>query len=212
MKDIYVFHGSRGGIRGEIKPLSRQKCDFGQGFYMGTNPKQVKGLIVEEDAPVFYRLRLRLSEIPEEKILYLRGEDWMYTVLACRQKVPEINNLDFVKEKLEALEKCDVAIGPIADDRMNEAIRQFESFSMTDKALQACLASVDYGEQIVAKTPSACAKIDILDEKKLSGMEAEDAKTYSYQKRAESGNVVSRMKLKYQREGRFLNEILGITE
>lgn len=28
-----LFHGSRGGIEGDIKPISRPRCDFGQGFF-----------------------------------------------------------------------------------------------------------------------------------------------------------------------------------
>lgn len=33
MRDITLFHGSRGGIVGDIKPQSRVHCDFGKGFY-----------------------------------------------------------------------------------------------------------------------------------------------------------------------------------
>ena len=69
MKDIILYHGSRGGIEGKIKPCSRPRCDFGQGFYMGENPQQVKGLVVEDMEPIFYTLKFKLSEIPENKIL-----------------------------------------------------------------------------------------------------------------------------------------------
>lgn len=51
---IILYYGSRGGIEGGIEPISRSRCDFGKGLYMGTNPEQVKGLVVEQDAPVFY--------------------------------------------------------------------------------------------------------------------------------------------------------------
>ena len=63
MKDIILYHGSRGGIKGKIKPVSRPKCDFGAGFYMGENKEQVKSLVIEDDEPIFYVLKLRLSEI-----------------------------------------------------------------------------------------------------------------------------------------------------
>lgn len=56
---IILYHGSRGGIEGSIEPISRSRCDFGKGFYMGTNPEQVKGLVVEQDAPVFYTVELQ---------------------------------------------------------------------------------------------------------------------------------------------------------
>ena len=71
MKDIILYHGSRGGIEGNIKLESREKCDFGKGFYLGENPMQVRGLICGDSAPVFYEIRLKLTEIPEERIL-----DW----------------------------------------------------------------------------------------------------------------------------------------
>ena len=35
MEDVILYHGSRGGIQGKIRPCSRLRCDFGKGFYMG---------------------------------------------------------------------------------------------------------------------------------------------------------------------------------
>lgn len=35
MKDMILYHGSKNGLSGAIKPMSREKCDFGRGFYMG---------------------------------------------------------------------------------------------------------------------------------------------------------------------------------
>lgn len=32
MQDVILYHGSRGGIEGGIKPVSRERCDFGKGF------------------------------------------------------------------------------------------------------------------------------------------------------------------------------------
>ena len=33
---IILYHGSKSGIKGPIAPISRERCDFGKGFYMGT--------------------------------------------------------------------------------------------------------------------------------------------------------------------------------
>lgn len=52
MEDIILYHGSRGGIDGLIRPISRVRCDFGQGFYMGESEEQAKGLIVEDSVPI----------------------------------------------------------------------------------------------------------------------------------------------------------------
>lgn len=44
---VLLYHGSKSGITaGKIRPISRDKCDFGKGFYMGTVPSQPLTLIV----------------------------------------------------------------------------------------------------------------------------------------------------------------------
>lgn len=35
---VLLYHGSKSGLVGNIAPISRAQCDFGQGFYMGTDP------------------------------------------------------------------------------------------------------------------------------------------------------------------------------
>ena len=37
--NITLYHGSKSGIRGVIAPASRERCDFGKGFYMGTDER-----------------------------------------------------------------------------------------------------------------------------------------------------------------------------
>ena len=46
MQDKILFHGSRGGIDGDICPESRNNCDFGSGFYLGENKLQAAAHIV----------------------------------------------------------------------------------------------------------------------------------------------------------------------
>ena len=44
---ILLYHGSKSGVKGKIAPKSRRQCDFGQGFYMGTEPSQPLTLICD---------------------------------------------------------------------------------------------------------------------------------------------------------------------
>lgn len=219
MNDIVVYHGSRGGLFGDIRPISRSRCDFGVGFYMGDSKAQAKGLIVETENPTLYTLRLRLSEIPEDRILLLNGKEWLNTVLACRQRIKDFSELGIAKEALQRLDRYDIVIGAIADDRMNEAMTRFSEYALTDRGLLACLESVRYGNQYVAKTESACSKIEIIDVRTLRRKELDDVRKYTKEKRLESRNVVIAMAQKYQREGLYLNEIVqkekekeGVTE
>lgn len=54
MEDKILFHGSRGGINEKIQPLSRFTCDFGKGFYMGTDIMQAKGIVSNDFDPYIY--------------------------------------------------------------------------------------------------------------------------------------------------------------
>lgn len=175
---------------------------------MGTNPAQVKGLVVSEKNPVFYRLKIDLTNIPLDRRIHLAGQDWMWTVLACRRQSAEFTETMLAKQAIRRLERADIVVGPIADDRMNEAIRRFEENGLTDVALLHCLDSIDYGEQVVAKTAYACKQIVVLERHEITGKEADDALQFSAQKREEGTNVVNKMAAKYNREGKFLSEII----
>lgn len=208
MEDVILYHGSRGGIIGDIKPKSRIACDFGEGFYLCTNPMQAKGIIVEDSCPVFYEIKLKLSEIPEDRILNLNGQDWVLAVLANRRRLKDINDSWIGPYWINRLQEFDVVIGPIADDRMNEAMRRFSDYGLTDKGLEACLKSVNYGTQYVLKSNLACSKVEIINEHEIFGQEADHVHAYTKSMRNEGRDVVNRMAAKYMRDGRYLNEML----
>lgn len=54
---IILYHGSKSGIKGRIAPISREKCDFGAGFYMGTEPAPPLTLICnfEKSSPAAWQ-------------------------------------------------------------------------------------------------------------------------------------------------------------
>lgn len=208
MKDIILYHGSRGGIEGKIRPISRERCDFGKGFYMGQSPEQAKGLVVDDPEPYFYTLNLKLSEIPERRILKLQDDDWLYTVLACRKKVRDFSELSIARDALTRLKDYDLVVGPIADDQMNEAMRAFTNGALTDEGLKCCLQRVRYGDQFVALTDFACSKIEIISEQEMLGREIDDIREYNKRKLDESKNTVNLAIQQYRRNGYFLDEII----
>ena len=60
---MVLYHGSKSGIQGKIKPASRDRCDFGAGFYMGTDPLQPLTLICDYEQSVFYILSVDLHSL-----------------------------------------------------------------------------------------------------------------------------------------------------
>ena len=58
---VTLYHGSKSGIRGAIAPISRERCDFGKGFYMGTDRTQPLTLICNYPNAKLYTLGVNLS-------------------------------------------------------------------------------------------------------------------------------------------------------
>jgi hypothetical protein len=212
MKDIILYHGSKSGIAGDIRPSSRRNCDFGQGFYMGESANYAKAFVSAQESPVLYKLKLKASEIPEDRILRLDGIDWLYTVLACRggssNFSTQFNQLSAAKEALARTEKYDLIIGKIADDKMMEAVKAFGRNGLTLDGLMYCLKFVQYGNQYVAKTPEVCRKIEILKEQPLIGKEKEDARRLGIQKQSEGREAVTKANILYLRKGLYLSELI----
>lgn len=206
--DIILYHGSRGGIKGKIRPISRERCDFGAGFYLGQHEMQAKGLVAEDSAPVFYKVCLHLPEIPQDKIWYLNGQEWLYTVLSHRENCKEFNQLQIAKELQEKAKKYDVIIGPIADDKMNAAIQAFSDGFLSDQGLIACLQHVGYGNQYVLKTPLACEKAEILEERPIRFYETDEIHKYNATMREKSRNIVHEVSQQYFGKGNLLKSII----
>ena len=197
MKNKFLYHGSRGGLVGEIKPISRFRCDFGKGFYMGTNKEQVKSLISNDPTPYYYELSLDISSIDEKRMLELKGMQWAYFVLFNRGRLEEIKNSSLYQTYKNLAENKDLIIGAIADDAMNETMAKFIHNEITNKAFLESIRALDFGFQYVAKTDFACSCIQIIKEKPLFGKELDDAINFSHKRRIEGGEIAIAMQKKY---------------
>ncbi len=209
MDDIILCHGSRGGMDGPIQPCSRRKCDFGQAFYMGNREDQAKTLIANDPEPVLYRVKLKLSEFSEDRILQLSGMDWAYYVLYNRQRLESIRGTDLYNKYKHIGDGKDIIIGPIADDAMNTVMRRFVEGKITDVAFFNCIKAIDYGIQYAAKTMEGCSKIEIISERELHGYELTEAVLLSDERRKNGNKKAEEIQKTYRREGRYLDEILN---
>ncbi len=87
---ITLYHGSKSGIRGAIAHISRKHCDFGKGFYMGTDPIQPLTLICNYPNAKIYTLSVDLSGL---KILDVEvGLDWALLVAYNRGKMDSVKH------------------------------------------------------------------------------------------------------------------------
>ena len=85
---ITLYHGSKSGIVGDIVPSSREHCDFGKGFYMGTEKTQPLTLICNYSDAKLYTVNVDLSGL---KILDVEvGIDWALLVAYNRGKMDSV--------------------------------------------------------------------------------------------------------------------------
>lgn len=203
---ITLYHGSKSGIRGPIAPTSRARCDFGRGFYMGTDRNQPLTLICNYREAKIYTLTMNLSGL---KILDLEvGLDWALLVAYNRGKMETVRHTSIYDRFADLSKDCDLIIGYIADDRMFVVLDRFFNGEITDLALINSLSALQLGRQYVALTEKACSQIKILDEQEISADDRDRLKLEGAANRSKGIAMAEEICRRYRREGRFFDEIL----
>ncbi len=203
---LVLYHGSKKGIVGDISPISRGECDFGTGFYMGTNTLQPLTLICNEDKPKFYTVELDMTDL---KVLTIEiGMDWAMLIAYYRKEMESAKGTALYEKYAHMADGYDIIIGYIANDRMYTELSRFFNKTLTDVALINCLSALDLGKQYVAISEKACKQIKIMKEEPLSNLELSLLKDMSAKRRKEGVTLAEEIEVKYRREGKFFDEIL----
>lgn len=209
-KTVTLYHGSKSGIHGDIAPISRERCDFGKGFYMGTDRTQPLTLICNYPDAKIYTLSIDLTDL---RIFDVEVElDWALLVAYNRGKMESVKSSRIYKRFAKLSERCDMIIGYIANDRMFVVLDRFFNGEITDLALIHSLSALKLGKQYVALTEKACKKIKIVDCEELSKEDLEKLKLESESNRSKGIALADEICRKYRREGRFFDEILKAGE
>lgn len=207
---VTLYHGSKSGIHGMITPISRKRCDFGKGFYMGTDRTQPLTLICNYPNAKIYTLSVNLSGL---KILDVEaGFDWALLIAYNRGKMESVKHSTIYHHFSNLSNGCDMIVGYIANDRMFVVLDRFFNGEITDIALINSLSALKLGKQYVALTEKACKKIKILDEQELTENDRYKLKQESEANRSKGIAMADEICRKYRREGRFFDEILEAGE
>lgn len=200
------YHASRSGITGRIQPSSRSRCDFGKGFYMGTDPLQPLTLVCNEKKPVFYTLE---SDMHGLNVLNVEvGLEWAMMIAWYRGYMDEESGSPIYERYAHMADGYDVISGFIADDRMYQVLTDFFEGRITDAALIGSLSALNLGKQYVAITQKACDQIRIVNEHPLQKLELMLLKDKSVVRRKEGIALVEKMVREHRRDGRYFDEIL----
>ena len=203
---VLLYHGSKSGIVGDIAPKSRDMCDFGKGFYMGTEPAQPLTLICDFEKSKFYIVSIDTRELDSVEIE--ADLDWAMFVALHRGRMDKIKGTEFYNKYSQIDTGKDLVIGSIANDRMFYVLDNFFMGNITDMALVNSLSALKLGKQYVATTERACAAVRIEKEIPLSMLERRFLQDESAENRQKGIHLANDICKNYRREGKFFDEIL----
>lgn len=203
---VLLYHGSKSGVEGAIEPKSRKQCDFGKGFYMGTDPGQTLTLICDYEKSKLYIVSIGTNELAHIEVP--ANIDWAMLVAYHRGKMEKINGTSFYNKYRDMTANKDLIIGNIANDRMFFVIDNFFVGNVTDVALINSLSALQLGKQYVAVSQKGCNAVRIESEVSLSYLERLFIKNVAEENRARGISLANDICKNYRRKGMFFDEIL----
>lgn len=203
---VLLFHGSKSGIEGKIEPLSRPQCDFGKGFYMGTEASQALTLICDYDKSKLYLVSVDMQGLNTVEVP--ANIDWAMLVAYHRGKMEKISGTALYEKYRRMTADKDVVIGSIANDRMFYVIDNFFIGNITDAALVGSLSALQLGKQYVAISQKGCDAVRIEQEIEISHLERLFIKDIAESNRARGVSMANDICKNYRREGLFFDELL----
>ncbi len=203
---IILYHGSKSGIEGKLQPTSRSQCDFGKGFYMGTEPSQALTLICDYEKSKFYIVSVCAEELVQMEVP--ADIEWAMLVAYHRGKMEKIKGTAFYDKYRNMTANKDLIIGNIADDRMFYVIDNFFVGNITDAALVNSLSALQLGKQYVAITQKGCDAVRIESEVELSYLERLFIKDTAEENRTKGISLANEICKSYRREGLYFDELI----
>jgi len=206
-KIIQLYHGSKNGLKGKIQPISRNLCDFGTGFYMGTESEQPLTLICNYENAKLYDLELDTANLQIKEIPL--NLDWALFVAFNRGRLKKELSPTLYKKYDDYKKDTDIFKGYIANDRMFVVLDRFFDGDITDIALVKSLSALKLGVQYVAITQKACDSIRILKEHKLTTEQKKSLIIKNEENRKTGISLANEICKKYRREGKYFDEIIN---
>lgn len=201
-----LYHGSKRGIEWPIRPISRSCCDFGRGFYMGSEQRQPQTLICRSESPILYELEFDPSGLV---VLDLTADlPWALFVAYNRGRMLGYERTAVAEKMHELVAGADVLHGRIANDRVFFAAERFFDGILTIETLAVVLKALNYGDQYVAVTQRACDAVQIVSKRTLTATECKNLKERSEMQRKRAEELT--MRIMHERrhvDGRYIDEI-----
>lgn len=197
LKEIYkdkliLFHGSKEGLNDIAIEKGRENCDFGKGFYLSESYSSAAEFISTYPHSSIYSFSFDMSSL--NVVIYDVSLEWMIMVCYFRNKLDEFKDNPLIKKELEKIEKADIIIAPIANNKMFFIMNRLVKEDISVEVALHSLSASSLGKQYVIKTNKALERLKVEERFYISSLEKNEYENILY-KRADEIET----KLKYVR-------------
>lgn len=160
-----LYHGSNKIIKYPKFNGSREKTDFGRGFYLTANEEQARRWSIKGESNIVNCYDLELVDFSIYK--FELGLEWLLFIIYNRK----VGKFDFEKLKLrfKFLEDIDIIIGPTADDRMYNTLEEFFDGDISIEKTLEILNCMNLSNQYLIKTENGINNIAYYESYFLTG-------------------------------------------
>ena len=207
-KTIVIFHGAKKEFKMpiDINTHSKMNNDFGVGFYLGKTFKQASAYIANsnENRVYAFKLNTKNKNICEFNV----DSKWMIAIAYFRGWLEDYKENKIIKDILKSIDRADIIIAPIADNRMFDIISDFSEGSITDLQCRHSLAATNLGNQYVLKTNKAINDLVLLKEMFVCSLEKENIINDRFEVSNNGVNKAKMARIEYRGKGKYIEELL----
>ncbi|MCR5741209.1 MAG: DUF3990 domain-containing protein [Gammaproteobacteria bacterium] len=203
-----LFHGGKFDDISFPIDLNHSKAtnDFGKGFYLGENFKQAATYISNNSNHYVYVFTLDTSKLSIYK--FDVTTEWMIAIAYYRGGIDKYSSSLYLQSIIKEIEKHDIIIAPIADNKMFDIIAEFTRGEITDLQCKHALAATNLGFQYVLRTEKAIERLKLLRVSFVSKPE----KNELIKARLDSNNIsqdkVKVARIEFRGKGKYIDEVL----
>lgn len=200
-----LFHGSKEGLSNISSTGSRDNCDFGSGFYLGETYQHALSFVCDKEESSVYSFRYSLDDLKIKR--FECNLEWMLTICYYRGSLKEYTDNNMIKTIIKDIERADVVIAPIADNKMFYIMAQFIDGEINADIALHSLSASKLGLQYVFKTDKAIDKLIPIEKYYISKPERENCRKELIERGFEIDTKLRLAKREY-RSGLYIEEIL----
>lgn len=204
--EMLFFHGSKYDFD-EIDYMgSRADADFSNGFYCSDNIESAISFVENYQHSSVYVFKANVSKLTSYE--FSCDLDWMLAISYYRGRLKEYKDCVFVKNIINKIDKADLIIAPIADNKMFEVLNKFVDGEISSTQALHSLSASRLGKQYVFKNKKAISFLEFIDRFYLCDEERKYSKLLSIDNSDIIQTKLNLARREYRNKGMFIDEIL----